>query len=171
MNAPTTCEVCGFRWESVGRDAISPRLLAATGDFVEVVTAAGGRVATRPSRERWSILEYGAHLRDVLIAIRERVVLAAIVDAPTGVAMNRDERVARGLYHLDTAEEVVTELSVLTHLFLKTVASLSSEDFERTLTYSAATPYPVTIGWAAAQAVHEAEHHLGDVRENLTSLA
>jgi len=168
--APTVCDVCGFSWESADRSVISPRLLAATETFAEVIVAAGDLVALRPSAERWSILEYGGHLRDVMISIRERIMLAAIVDAPTGVAMNREERIARGFYHLDTADEVVAELSMLTRLFLKTVASLDADDFARTLTYSGATPYQVTIGWAAAQAVHEAEHHLRDAQDNLSSL-
>ena len=171
MSAPTTCEVCGFNWDGALRDDISPRLIAATEAFVALMTAAGEHVAIRPSPARWSILEYGGHLRDVLISIRERILLAAIVDAPTGVAMNREERISRGYYRFDTSGEVVTELNTLTRLFLRTVASMGADDFERTLTYSGATPHQVTIGWAAAQAVHEAEHHLRDVQENLSSLA
>ena len=124
----------------------------------------------RPSPQRWSILEYAGHVRDVLISIRERIVLAVVTDRPTGVAMHRDERVDRGLYQCDTVADVSAELAVVTRLFTKTVSSLREDDARRALIYSSASPHEVTVAWAIAQAIHEVEHHLSDIRENLTRL-
>ncbi|HEY5303367.1 MAG TPA: DinB family protein [Acidimicrobiales bacterium] len=171
MSAPLTCDGCGFRWDDVRVEEMAARLTVASERFVDVVRSAGPFLEVRPSPQRWSILEYGSHFRDVLISIRERIITAAIVDSPTGVAMNRDERMDRGLYQHDTPTDVALELSVLTRLLTKTLASLPESAFSRTLTYSAATPYEVTIHWAGAQAVHEAEHHLGDVHDNLKLLS
>jgi len=171
VSAPLTCDGCGFRWDDVRVEEMAARLTVASERFVDVVRSAGPFLEVRPSPQRWSILEYGSHFRDVLISIRERIITAAIVDSPTGVAMNRDERMDRGLYQHDTPADVALELSVLTRLLTKTLASLPESAFSRTLTYSAATPYEVTIHWAGAQAVHEAEHHLGDVHDNLKLLS
>lgn len=171
VSAPSTCDVCGFRWADVTVEEIPSRLDLAIRSFVEIITSAGPEVTRRPTPTRWSILEYGGHLRDVLISIRERIIAAAILDAPTGVAMNRDERVSLGLYHLDAPTDVARELSTMTNLFVKTFRSLSTPAILRHLTYSPASPYEVTILWAAAQAVHEAEHHLEDVKENVALLA
>lgn len=167
--APTSCDICGFRWDDVTGDVVG-RLTRASESFVDVVTNAGALVSRRPSPERWSILEYAGHLRDVLISIRERIILAVVTDRPTGVAMHRDERVDRGLYRHDTVADVSEELTVVTRLFTKTVSSLREDDTRRALIYSSASPHEVTVAWAIAQAIHEAEHHLGDIRENLTRL-
>ena len=146
------------------------RLTAASDAFVEVLTGAVERASRRPSPDRWSILEYAGHVRDVLISIRERIVLAVVVERPTGVAMNREERIDRGLYRHDGVEDVAEELVVLTRLMVKTISSLREGDMRRALIYSSATPDEVTVAWAIAQAIHEVEHHLDDVRENLARL-
>lgn len=171
MSAPLTCDGCGFRWDAVGVEEIAPRLTLASESFVNALLSAGPSLERRPSPQRWSILEYASHFRDVLISIRERIITATIVDSPTGIAMNRDERMDRGIYQRDTPSDVALELAVLTKLFNRTLASLPDSAFSRTMTYSPVTPYEVTIHWAAAQCVHEAEHHLGDVQENLRLLS
>lgn len=168
--APTSCEICGFRWDDVTGDVVG-RLVAASESFVTVLMDAGALASRRPSPERWSVLEYAGHLRDVLISIRERILLAVVLECPTGVAMNREERVARGLYQHDAVADVAEELAVLTRLVSKTVSSLREGDTQRTLVYSNASPHEVTIAWAIGQVIHETEHHLGDVRENLALLA
>jgi hypothetical protein len=171
VTAPTTCDVCGFVYAKVAPVDVAARLTAATTSLANIVTGSGDVVRTRPSEQRWSILEYACHVRDVLISIRERLILATIVDVPTGVALHRDERVARGFYRNDSVEDVAEEIRMLSRLLLTTYAVLTADDLQRRLIYSHVSPNEVTIMWAAAQAVHEAEHHLGDVEENLTLLS
>jgi hypothetical protein len=169
--ADDACEQCGFRWSAVTAGEVPGRLRFATDAFVDVIELAGARANVRPSLERWSILEYGAHLRDVFISIRERVITASIEDEPTGAPIHRDERVSLGFYRLDTAADVASELRAASTLFIRTFASLPADYTRRQFTYSPVTPRKVTILWAGAQAVHEAEHHVGDVRENLARLS
>lgn len=146
------------------------RLSAAADSFIDVILKAGAKVDVRPSPQRWSILEYGAHLRDVLLSIRDRIITASVLDEPTGSAIHREERVDLGFYSLDTPAEVASELAVAARLFVKTFASLPEGYESRQFFYSPVTPAKVTILWAGAQAVHESEHHLSDVKENLTLL-
>ena len=56
-------------------------------------------------------------------------------------------------------------------LLVRMVAALSPEQLERTCQYGYPGPSTRTLRWMAAQAVHEVEHHLGDVEENLTLVA
>ena len=140
-------------------------------DLVAVIARAGASVDRRPSDDRWSILEYGAHLRDVILSIRERIVLASILDVPVGTPIYRDERVNIGFYAQDAASDVVVELQVATYLFLKTVASLPEGFEDRHLIYSTLSPLEITISGAMLNALHECEHHLGDAHENLRLLA
>lgn len=167
MNSNEACPVCGFQWSSLSRDQVPTRLKAATDSFAGVVVASRARVGVRPTPERWSILEYGAHLRDVLLSIRDRIIAASIIDEPIGSPIYRDERVDLGFYSLDTADDVANELAVASRLFTKTFASLPDGYERREFFYSPITPTKVTILWAGAQAVHESEHHLSDVQENV----
>jgi hypothetical protein len=105
-------------------------------------------------------------MRDVFLSIRERIVLASILDEPVGTPMFRDERVNLGFYNLDTPDEVAVELNAASRLFVRTFEALPTGYEQRLFTYSPISNAKVTILWAGAQALHECEHHLGDVREN-----
>ena len=165
-----TCAHCGFSWATLARAELATRMSGAVESFVDVMKAAGNDVTTRPSAQRWSILEYGGHLRDVMLSIRERVVLASVLDVPVGTPIFRDERVDIGFYDEDTADDVAVELQVVTYLLLKTVATLPEHFEDRKLIYSDRTPLEVTISGALSNALHECEHHLGDAIEDLTLL-
>jgi DinB superfamily len=171
MPLPIDCDICGFLYDDVTPDNVAPRLSAATHALATILADCGEFARVRPSEHRWSILEYSAHMRDVLISIRERIVRATIEDHTIGLAMNRDERVNRGFYDVDTVEDLVVELDVLTRLLLKSYSLLTRAELDRPLVFSNLAPYEVTILLAAAQAVHEGEHHLADVRENLALLS
>jgi hypothetical protein len=78
--------------------------------------------------------------------------------------------VALGFYALDSASDVIKELTVSSQLFVRTIRSLPPTYEQREFFFSPVTPRKVTILWAGAQALHECEHHLLDVRENLSLL-
>lgn len=164
------CTDCGFSWATLTRAEVSRRMGDSVESFVDVIREAGTKVAERPSQERWSILEYAGHLRDVLVSIRERMVLASILEVPVGQPIFRDERIDLGFYAQDAASDVAVELQVVTYLFLKTVATLPDGFEQRRLVYSTRTPLEITIAGAMSNALHECEHHLGDVKENVRLL-
>jgi len=166
MASEAACEGCGFEWSSVTPSLLPTRVRHATTTFVDLLRTSPVALGSRPAPERWSILEYAAHTRDVLLSIRERIVLASILDEYTGTPIFREERVALGFYTLDTPEEVANELNAASRLFVRTFEALPEGFEERTFTYSTLTPQHVSILWAGAQALHETEHHLADAREN-----
>ena len=170
MTSEPTCEGCGCCWSDITPDEVPFRVTAAATSFVEVIERSGHKATLHPSSERWSILEYGAHMRDVFISIRERIIRACVEDEPVGTPMYREERVNLGLYRLETPKTVVVELSAMANVFARTFESLPEDYLSRRLTYSTITPAKVTILWTGAQAVHEVEHHLSDVRENVLLL-
>jgi len=165
-----SCEVCGFTWNDVTFDEIPTRLEAAVSGFCDVLLTSGENAGRRPSPERWSVLEYSAHLRDVLISLRDRIIAGALIDNAVGSPIYRDERVDRGFYQNDLASELVVELEVARRLLAKTFLALDQSDLARVFTYSPVSSMKVTIMWTLAQAVHESEHHLNDVKENLRLL-
>ncbi|HEY4610917.1 MAG TPA: hypothetical protein VIH06_16985, partial [Ilumatobacteraceae bacterium] len=76
-----SCDGCGFVYDldlaAVAADEIVERVARIS---TIVGTAENTTVVRRPQPETWSILEYGCHVRDVLLVQRERVLLALRMD-------------------------------------------------------------------------------------------
>ena len=98
------CEHCGYAWETVAREDISGRVDAGTAAIADMLARSPERAQERPSPQRWSATEYAAHVRDVLLNLRDRLVVGLVEDVPTFTAMYRDERVTMGLYRPDTPD-------------------------------------------------------------------
>ena len=169
-SAPDSCPECGFVWEGKNRSQSISGINDSVAEFINVIEEAGEMALVRPQPDRWSIVEYAGHLRDVLLSLRERTILASVVDNPTGSPIYRDERVNLGFYSLDSVDDAADELAFASGLISKTIAALPEGFEKRGLTYSPLFGGDVTIEWMAAQAFHESFHHLGDVRENLRQL-
>jgi hypothetical protein len=169
-SSPPSCPVCGFQWHLIARDEVAPRVTYAVERMGRAMMNAGARSATRPEPERWSVLEYAGHLRDVLLTIRERTILACVVDHPTGTPLYRDERVDLGFYRGDSPDVVARDLQTAASLFLRTFAALPPDALRRPILYSPVNHLDVDVLWMGAQAVHESEHHLSDVLDNLAAL-
>jgi hypothetical protein len=162
-----TCEDCGFCWELVAVDEIGPRVRAATTGIAQAIRNQSTRSLVRPSDERWSALEYAAHVRDVYLTIRDRLVIGLVEDNPGFKPMHRDERVSLGLYEADTVEDVSGELVASANMLLRLFGAIDQQQLQRVVQYGFPDPIERTLLWMAQQAVHEAEHHLADITENL----
>ena len=66
--------------------------------LARLLRSAPNVASARPTPDRWSILEYGAHVRDVLLVFRDRFVVGVVAEGPELTPMYRDERVDRGMY-------------------------------------------------------------------------
>src|SRR6476620_4068914 len=94
------CEDCGFEWESIPASEVGERTRQGALRIAELLQADG--VVQRSEPNRWSSLEYAAHVRDVLLSLRDRIVVALVEDDPDFKPMYRDQRVGFGLYATDT---------------------------------------------------------------------
>jgi DNA segregation ATPase FtsK/SpoIIIE, S-DNA-T family len=160
-----SCEICGFAWESVPAGDVATRVV----DGAERVAARlddGPAVVQRPEPTRWSILEYACHVRDVLLHVRDRLVIGVVEDDPSFKPLYRDERVDLGLYHDDTPEVVAGETRTAAALFARTFDRLSVEQLRRPVQYAYPAPATRTLLWMGQQVVHEIEHHLADQDDN-----
>lgn len=165
-----SCAGCGFVWDDMAADAVAARLATAVAAIGAELDAHPALVENRPTAERWSMLEYAAHVRDVILVQRDRLVLGAVEDRPSPAAMYRDERVALGLYADDTADVVADELAIASALFSRTFDALTPALLTREIEYRWPTPTTRTLRWIGAQTVHEAEHHLADIVEDRQAL-
>lgn len=128
---------------------------------------AGGDLTTRRQPEVWSPLEYGCHVRDVLLVQRERVLAALQVDDYVCVPMGRDDRVVLDGYAEQNPRDVARQLKDAALLCGNVLARLNPQQWQRTLTYNYPEPTLRSLRWLAVHTVHEVTHHAQDIRRQL----
>lgn len=158
------CASCGFDYESVAPDAIAEALRPYPASFRECLEAVEPeRTVRRPAPAVWSALEYACHVRDVLLAQRERAVRALVEDQPTLPPMHRDERVKLCGYGLQEPAVVLGQLAMADQLLVLLFDQLSGDDWSRTVVYNWPQPQVRDLVWVGRHTVHECRHHLGDI--------
>jgi hypothetical protein len=164
------CE-CGFVWESVPRSEITNRVRTAAVEMAKLLNSQDVKQAReRTEPERWSNLEYGAHARDVMLTIRDRLVIGLVENNPGFKPLYKDERIDLGLYMADNAHDVAAETTAAASMFERLFDAIDPTKLDRMVQYGFPNPGPRTLLWMGQQAVHEVEHHLGDMRKNLQML-
>jgi DinB superfamily len=124
-------------------------------------------VVRRRSSRQWSPLEYGCHVRDVLLVQRERVLLARRETRPALTPMGRDERVEHDGYSEQIPAEVARQLQDSARMFANVLARLGDADWDRTLIYNYPEIHERTLGWVAVHTLHEVRHHQMDIEGQL----
>jgi DNA segregation ATPase FtsK/SpoIIIE, S-DNA-T family len=163
------CEECGFVYGEVPREDLSFRLRAAAASLRARFDSAPltSVLANRPEPTVWSVLEYGCHVRDVLVVQRERVLLALVEDRPTFVPMYRDERVVLAGYADELATSVAQGIGSSAFLLAHLFARLTPEQFVRSCMYAYPEPRERDILWVGRHTLHECNHHLLDIDRQL----
>ncbi|MFC3963548.1 DinB family protein [Nocardia jiangsuensis] len=158
------CAECGFEYDDAHLPTISATIRALAAEHAEIQTTADP-AALRRRREpaTWSALEYGCHLRDVLLVQRERLLAARRTDTPVAEPMGRDERAEHDGYAdqapIDIARQLTDAAALLTHAYDR----LGPADRERRLVYTYPERAERSLGWLALHTAHELRHHLLDV--------
>lgn len=167
------CDGCGFVWELVPAAEVAARVGESVAGFRRLLLPPDrpadwrDRIVTRPADGSWSSLEYACHVRDVLLAQRERLFLALVEDTPSFAPMYRDDRVTLARYAEEEPAEVVAQTEMAAHLFARSFAGLAREQLARTLQYGYPEPAVRTIAWLGAQTLHEMLHHADDIARRL----
>jgi DNA segregation ATPase FtsK/SpoIIIE, S-DNA-T family len=112
----------------------------------------------------WSPLEYCCHLRDVLVTQRERVVRILVEECPTVLPMHRDERAVLTRYAEEDTWRALGQLRVAADMAAWTFAPFGASQWTRGCLYNHPEPATRSLGWLGRHTVHEAAHHLMDVR-------
>lgn len=167
------CEECGFEYESVAPAEIGATIRRLAGEVGGELLdrSTRERIGTRPAPAVWSGLEYGCHVRDVVLAQRERILLALVEERPSFAPIYRDHRVTLAGYDDETPEDVATHLDVAAALMAHVVDRLTEEQFARTCVYNYPAPTERDVAWVGRHTVHEVSHHLADIRSVLARTA
>jgi len=155
------CDECGFVYVPEESDGAGPA--------IAVLRDPAADVARRRATGTWSPLEYGCHLRDVILVQRERVLLARQVERPSLTPMGRDDRVEHDGYSEQLPADVARQLEDAARLFANVLSRLGPADWERTLMYNFPTTSERSLRWVAVHTLHEARHHLADIERQVDS--
>lgn len=118
------CAECGCEYEALGRDEVLAAVPSLAGQHARLLrSVAEDRLRAHP-RRGWSPLEYGCHLRDMLVVQRERVVLAQAEQTPRFASMRRDERAVEEAYNEQDASVVADQIVAAADALTRTMAAL-----------------------------------------------
>jgi len=161
-----SCDECGFERQLDTAERVAPEIVEGVVGVADTLRSAGPALRRRPRPDLWSPLEYGAHLRDVLLVQRERLLAARRVDTPTFDPMGRDERVEHDGYAQQDLEDVARQLTDAAAMFANDLDRLSPTDWDRTVIYSYPTQQQRSLRWVAVHTLHEVRHHGRDIGIN-----
>jgi hypothetical protein len=74
------CEECGFEYDLAEAPTAGPLTVERVAELALVLSSRRDHLRTRRQLSRWSPLEYGCHVRDMLFVQRERVLAARRMD-------------------------------------------------------------------------------------------
>lgn len=158
------CAGCGFVYDLDQAVLVERTIREQVAEAVAILRAHDVDVRSRREPGMWSPLEYGCHLRDVLLAQRERVLAARRAYRPDSPPLGREERVEHDGYAEQEPEDVARQLGDAAQLFSNVLARLGTDDWNRTVIYHYPETRERSLRWVAAHTMHEVQHHLLDVR-------
>lgn len=167
------CDQCGFVYSDHDRSSVAAEIADLGPNFSSILRSdspnAPGldRLSSRPSADVWSPLEYGCHVRDVLIAQRERLFLALVETTPRFAPIYRNDRVLLARYAEESPNQVGTEIAFAAAMAAWAFDGLDSSAWDRTCIYNFPEPSERSLLWLAQHTLHEGRHHLRDIEQIL----
>jgi hypothetical protein len=153
------CPECGFDASAIDARGV--------GDLVRENASAWQRVLARPdvavrSRpDRWSPLEYGCHVRDVLRLYLQRLELMLTEDGPRYPNWDQDATAVEDRYHEQRPATVAVELTQAAAAVADRFDGVRGDEWSRTGHRSDGATF--TVDSFARYFIHDPIHHLWDV--------
>ena len=161
------CEECGFEYDLGSAPSVAALITAGAAQFASVLHDSDTDLRSRREPTLWSPLEYGCHLRDMLLVQRERVLAARRRDQPSCEPMGRDERVDHDGYAEQEPHDVACQLTMAAQLFANVLTRLPIGDWSRSVVYNYPREAERSLRWVAVHTLHEVTHHLVDAQRQL----
>jgi heme-degrading monooxygenase HmoA len=162
------CDECGYAYEDHGAVRLAEDLRALGPRYAGRLGATAGSATLVTLRERpepgvWSALEYACHVRDVLLAQRERLLVALVEECPSFAPIYREQRVVLARYGDADPGRVAVQLDMAAMMVADAFERLDGNAWGRECIYNFPAPARRSVAWLGAHTLHEGEHHLADV--------
>jgi hypothetical protein len=154
------CPECGFDTSAFAREDVAGMVVANAAAWLGVLTGPDG-VRTRPASDKWSALEYGCHVRDVLRLYDYRLGLILTKDDPLFSNWDQDETAVVERYGDQDPAVVAEELTEAARVIAAHFDTVSGDQWRRTGNRSDGAAF--TTETFARYFVHDPVHHLYDV--------
>ena len=125
------------------------------------VLSGSGDPRLRPSPAKWSALEYGCHVRDVLRLYEQRLALMLTQDGPQLPNWDQDATAAEDRYGEQDPVVVAGELATAAEVIAAHFDELAPGQWQRTGSRSDGADF--TIESFGRYFIHDPVHHLYDV--------
>jgi DinB family protein len=122
----------------------------------------GEWVTRRPTPGVWSPLEYACHVRDVHRLFQDRLQLILVAENPIFPDWDGDQAAEDGVYNQQPSAVVARDLVHAARGTAARYASIEVDQWQRTGQRSDGSPF--TVATLGTYQLHDAVHHLHDVR-------
>lgn len=156
------CPECGVDVRSFDISEIGQRIRTNAAAFAAELRANAATAAQRTSVDRWSLLEYGCHVRDVYRLYLFRLNLMLNEDGPHYPNWDQDATAIEENYGGQDPVTVTGELIAAAEELAARFDGLSGDQWTRTGYRSDGAAF--TVESFARYLLHDPEHHLWDVR-------
>ena len=157
-----TCPECNVDVRSFEITEVGDRIRANARAFANELRSRADSAAERTAPERWSLLEYGCHVRDVYDLYLFRLGLMLDEDGPHYPNWDQDETAIEENYGSQDPLTVAAELEASAEALAVRFDGVEGEQWERTGYRSDGAAF--TVESFARYLLHDPEHHLWDVR-------
>jgi hypothetical protein len=155
------CPECGFVSSELAREQITPATLHNARQWAGILTADPERLRHRPRPDRWSVLEYSCHVRDVFRVMDERLNLMLALDNPSFQNWDQDRTALEDHYEAQDPKQVAAELTAAADALAGGFAGVEGPAWQRPGIRSNGARFTVeTLG---RYMIHDVVHHLHDV--------
>lgn len=157
------CEECGLDATAVDRAGLGPSLVGVAEGWVDLLAGTDpARLRTHPAAGTWSPLEYGAHVRDVISVMADRIAVIAVEDHPTFGWWDHDAAVVEERYNEQDPADVASALSANAARLAGILDGLEPEAWPKAGTRGDGAT--MSLEGFARFTLHESSHHLRDAR-------
>jgi hypothetical protein len=155
------CPECGFDTTKLELADLPAMIRANAAVWQEVLGGARESVSARPEPGKWSALEYGCHVRDVLRLYDYRLQLMLSQDNPLYPNWDQDETALAEYYSEQDPARVAAELEQAAETIACRFASVTGELWSRKGRRNDGAEF--TIETFARYFIHDPVHHVYDV--------
>jgi hypothetical protein len=161
-----TCAGCGLAPAELPARALGAQIRDEVHALGLLLAAADDRaLRRRPAPGSWSALEYGVHVRDLLVVFADRVVRTLADHEPELGWWDHEAAIADQMANESFVDAVVDDLGRNASKLSESLRLVSDEDWARAATRRSGERF--TIELMARFALHEVVHHRADARAAL----